>query len=252
MTVLSLKLVRPVIVFVLLMSGSASYGETTIRSAASQANLIELYTSEGCSSCPPADRWFSTLKEHPALWQEIVPIAFHVDYWDYIGWQDRFAQPDFTKRQQRYAREKGLPTVYTPALMSNGREWRNFSWQAPTAATTDSPGSLVIEIAADELAIRFEPAGTLVYDRLTVNAALLGFGLTSEVRSGENAGRELSHDFVVLELTHTEMHFNDGLYQATLRRPQSKVESERYGLAFWVSKNNEQKPLQAAGGWLEY
>ena len=232
------------------MLSSASYGEIVMRSAATQANLIELYTSEGCSSCPPADRWMSGLKDHPALWHQLVPVAFHVDYWDYIGWKDRFAQPGFTDRQRRYAREKGLPTVYTPALMSNGNEWRNFSWRAPTAASTGSPGSLLVEVSADELQISFEPTGSLASDKLTVSAALLGFGLSSQVRSGENAGRELNHDFVALEVAQTEMHIENGLYQATLQRPQSAVESERYGLAVWVSKNDEQKPLQAAGGWL--
>ena len=251
MTVLLAKAMRPAIVFLLLMLSNASYGETVIRSGPTQANLIELYTSEGCSSCPPADRWISGLKDHPALWDQLVPVAFHVDYWDYIGWKDRFAQTGFTDRQRRYAREKGLPTVYTPALMSNGREWRNFRWQAPTAATTGTPGSLVIEVAADELQISFEPVETLVAENLTVSGALLGFGLSSQVSSGENAGRELNHDFVVLELAQTEMHIEDGLYHATLRRPQSTVQSERYGLAFWVSRNDEQKPLQAAGGWLE-
>ncbi len=251
MTILLPRVLQFALVFVLLILGGASYGETIIRSASSQANLIELYTSEGCSSCPPADRWLSGLKDDPALWDQLVPVAFHVDYWDYIGWKDRFAQPDFTQRQKRYAQEKGLPTVYTPALMSNGKEWRNFHWARPATTGEGNAGSLLIRVAEDELEIKFEPAEPPASDRLTISAALLGFGLSSQVRAGENAGRELSHDFVVLELAQREMHLNDGVYEATLKRPHSTVEAERYGLAIWVSNENEQAPLQAAGAWLD-
>jgi len=242
---------RPTIVFLLLMLSSASYGETVIRSAPTQANLIELYTSEGCSSCPPADRWISGLKDHPALWVQLVPVAFHVDYWDYIGWKDRFAQADFTQRQQRYARERGLPTVYTPALMSNGKEWRNFRWMPPATIGERNAGSLRIKVATDELTISFKPIPTLDADTLSVNVALLGFGLTSDVRAGENAGRKLNHDFVVLEHELIRMRFDEGLFHATARRPREMADAERYALAFWVSKENEQAPLQAAGGWLD-
>ncbi len=96
---------RYAIVLALLTLSSATNGEITIQSDVTQSNLIELYTSEGCSSCPPADRWLSTLKDHPALWQQLVPIAFHVDYWDYIGWKDRFARAEFTDRQRRFRKK---------------------------------------------------------------------------------------------------------------------------------------------------
>lgn len=89
-----------------------------------QTGLLELYTSEGCSSCPPADRWLARLKEHPDLWRSFIPMALHVDYWDYIGWQDRFASAAHSKRQRRYAQEKSLTTVYTPGFLYNGQEWR--------------------------------------------------------------------------------------------------------------------------------
>lgn len=250
MTILMANVMRPTTVMLLLTLGSAAYAEIVIRSAETQANLIELYTSEGCSSCPPADRWISGLKDHPALWNQLIPVAFHVDYWDYIGWKDRFAQPGFSDRQRRYARERGLSTVYTPGLMSNGKEWRNFSWRAPKVANTGRPGLLTVEVSADELQISFEPEKSPGADKLMVSAALLGFGLSSQVTSGENAGRELSHDFVVLTLAKSEMHIEDGSYKATLPRPGSAMESDQYGLAVWVSGNNQQKPLQAAGGWL--
>ncbi len=90
-----------------------------------QVRLIELYTSEGCSSCPPADRWLSGLLTESHLWSSVVPIAFHVSYWDYLGWRDPFASEEYAKRQRIYASYGGT-NVYTPGFFVNGREWRGF------------------------------------------------------------------------------------------------------------------------------
>ena len=99
---------------------------TTFESGETQSTLIELFTSEGCSSCPPAEKWLSALKSNQDLWKKIVPVAFHVDYWDRLGWRDRFAKREFTSRQQRYAAGWGGDSIYTPAFVVNGKEWR--SW----------------------------------------------------------------------------------------------------------------------------
>ncbi|MCW9023236.1 MAG: DUF1223 domain-containing protein [Gammaproteobacteria bacterium] len=100
--------------------------ETSLQlsSGPTQTSLIELYTSEGCSSCPPAERFLNKLQHHKQLWTQYVPLAFHVDYWDYIGWEDKYAHPAFTKRQSAYARQKNLKTIYTPAFVVNGQSWR--------------------------------------------------------------------------------------------------------------------------------
>src|SRR4051794_39959317 len=82
---------------------SADAGEIVFESKPARAHLIELYTSEGCSSCPPAEEWMSGLKNEPRLWQDIVPIAFHVDYWDRLGWKDPFASKLWTERQTQYS-----------------------------------------------------------------------------------------------------------------------------------------------------
>src|SRR5205814_757208 len=84
---------------------------TTFESSDAQSSLIELFTSEGCSSCPPAEKWLSALKSSSDLWKKAVPVAFHVDYWDHLGWRDRFAKPEFTSRQQRYAAAWGGDSV---------------------------------------------------------------------------------------------------------------------------------------------
>jgi len=98
--------------------------EARFESGPQQTALIELYTSEGCSSCPPAESWMSRLKDSPGLWKQFVPIAFHVDYWDRLGWRDRFSSQRWTERQRRYASLWQSESVYTPAVVVNGREQR--------------------------------------------------------------------------------------------------------------------------------
>src|SRR5882724_9692041 len=99
----------------------------TFQSSQKQTTLLELYSSEGCSSCPPAETWFSRLKESPGLWKDFVPVAFHVDYWDYLGWRDPWSSKTFTDRQHAYARAWRSDSVYTPGFVLNGKEWRTWS-----------------------------------------------------------------------------------------------------------------------------
>src|SRR3569832_2853705 len=94
------------------------------RSPATLTPVVELYTSEGCSSCPPADRWLSALKDDAAKGR-VVAQAFHVGYWDYIGWADRFASPVFTVRQRQVASWNRQSTIYTPQIVRNGLDWRS-------------------------------------------------------------------------------------------------------------------------------
>ena len=89
--------------------------------------LVELFTSEGCSSCPPADRWLSAVGMSAYVPGRVVPIALHVDYWDYIGWKDRFAQTRFSKRQRRIADIRHEPVIYTPQVRVQGQDFRRWS-----------------------------------------------------------------------------------------------------------------------------
>src|SRR5256885_16987773 len=97
------------------------------QSSGKQTALIELYTSEGCSSCPPAETWLSRLQESPGLWKDFVPLAFHVDYWDYLGWRDPWASESFSDRQRAYAKQWQSESIYTPGFVLNGKEWRDWS-----------------------------------------------------------------------------------------------------------------------------
>src|SRR5713101_6658813 len=109
---------------IVLASAIARADQLKFESGEKRVALVELFTSEGCSSCPPAERTLSKLTTHPSLWKTFVPVAFHVNYWDNLGWKDRLASVEFTQRKHTYASGWGSDTVYTPEFVLNGREWQ--------------------------------------------------------------------------------------------------------------------------------
>jgi hypothetical protein len=151
--------------------------------------VVELYTSEGCSSCPPADRWLSTLKGR----DDVLALAFHVDYWDRLGWIDRFASPAATARQYALARAWAAPNVYTPQVVADGRDWRG--WPTLPPAPHGSPVTLSLQREGDEVVATVGPARDR--DELAGYWAVVEDGHASRVLAGENAGQALTHDHVV-------------------------------------------------------
>ena len=216
--------------------------------------LIELFTSEGCSSCPPADRWLSGLKSDPGLWGSFVPVAFHVDYWDYIGWTDRFAKAEFSDRQRRHAREGGARAVYTPGFFSQGKDWRGrHQGKLPDIeiAEIGEPGigELIVRLGDDAATIHFDSRDSR-HDRLSATVAILGMALETRVRAGENKGRKLGHDFVVLDIVTIPLEESAAGYTAVTRLPDVPPDIGNLALATWVSKAGSLTPIQAVGGYL--
>ena len=178
--------------------------ECSAKSGAQTVPLLELYTSEGCSSCPPADKWMSGIKT-----DKVTPLAFHVDYWDYIGWKDKFSKAEYSDRQRKTAAFGGAGFVYTPQFVMSGHDFKgwdnsrlnekiessqklasraNLSLDAVTKANGD------ITLTASAQAVK--PADAKNTD---VFIALYENKLVSQVKAGENSGRELKHDYVVRE-----------------------------------------------------
>lgn len=167
--------------------------------------LVELYTSEGCDSCPPADKFFSGLRADGLAPEQAVLMSLHVDYWNYIGWKDAYSRAVFTERQRKLAELVGSRTIYTPEMFIAAREIRSSRWQGgvqesvkrinavPARADiaislgTPGPAGLPVEVRASALA-----NGKL-------HVALVQSGIDSQVKSGENRGRLLHHDHVVRE-----------------------------------------------------
>jgi hypothetical protein len=184
----------------LLLSGQAVAGPALCeaRSAPHQTPLVELYTSEGCSSCPPADRWLSTLPAAPGAAQgqpAVLAAAFHVSYWDRLGWPDRFAGADFTARQAELMRSAGARHVYTPQVLVDGRDWRG--WPAlPPGTDAPARASIVLQRRGAQVLVRVAP-GPGAPPQLALWWALLEDGHRSAVSAGENRGEQLRHDHVV-------------------------------------------------------
>lgn len=244
-----MKLLYTVLLTTSLLSVSLNSMAQTFKSPAKKVPLIELYTSEGCSSCPPAERWLSSLIEHENLWTEFVPIAFHVDYWDYLGWKDPYANKANSQRQRRYAREFNASTVYTPGMRKEGLEWR--SWkrgESPLSPENDEVG--VVSISVDENR-NFEASFTsdqIDSNNISLNVALLGLDITSEVTRGENHGKTLEHEFVVLGIS-SFAGAENGKWTGQLPDPQ--VETPKYAVAAWITDGQSLIPIQATGGFLE-
>jgi hypothetical protein len=174
---------------------SAKSGDTSI-------SLLELYTSEGCSSCPPADQWLATLRTNGLYPGKVVPLALHVDYWNDLGWEDPYSQKIFTQRQYQTARRTSSRTVYTPQFLLNGQEflrWRQKGKVAIERASSVRPRadiSLTLSRHANEMEIttdvRTDPRG----GRAEFYIVLFENNLTTRVPAGENQGETLRHDFV--------------------------------------------------------
>ena len=211
--------------------------------------MVELFTSEGCNSCPPADRWIGELKRHPALWRRFVPLAFHVDYWDYIGWKDRFAKPEYGQRQKHYAAIGNARFVYTPGVFHNGTEWNGWRTGDAVYGATDTVGNLSLSVDGDTVRLRFDAAAKQDAD-LVAHIAILGMGLETNVRAGENAGVTLGHEFVVLGLRSVPLQSGDAAFTAKTLLPAAAIDAPEKAVVSWVSVAGRQSPLQAVGGFL--
>ena len=172
------------------------------------AALVELYTSEGCDSCPPADRWISSLQTGYTP-QQVVPLALHVDYWNYLGWNDPYAKREFAARQRRLSELKRARVVYTPQVVVQGddfRRWRGKEFAAAVKRINATQPRARLELGLESANARvFEVVfGAQVLDpsQLKDSVGYLAAyenRLVSEVRAGENRGHTLRHDFVVRE-----------------------------------------------------
>jgi hypothetical protein len=162
------------------------------RSGATAPTVVELYTSEGCSSCPPADRWLTTLKGRA----DVLALGFHVSYWDRLGWPDRFASAEATARQHALAHAAGRAQVYTPQVIVDGDDWRSWPRLPRTTAASPYVPALRLVREGDQVAVDVAPlqGGPA---QLAGYWAVLEDGHHSAVQRGENAGETLRHDHVV-------------------------------------------------------
>jgi hypothetical protein len=163
-----------------------------LRAPDSAPQRVELYTSEGCSSCPPADRWLSALTAR----DDRLLLAFHVDYWDDLGWPDRFADARFSRRQRDLAQRQRSRSVYTPEVTLEGSEFRGWRSQLPEPMAAAAPSLLARVALDDRLRVDLQPGRGFPADAIAY-LAITEDGLYTVVKAGENRGSKLRHDHVV-------------------------------------------------------
>lgn len=220
-------------------------------SGPAKVSLVELYSSEGCSSCPVAEKWMSRLKGDARLFKDYVPVAFHVDYWDNLGWKDPFDSNRYTARQNRYAARWGSDTVYTPGFVLDGQMWRGWGYDDAPSKPDGRPG--VLKLWQDELTyydVSFEPADAQTGGEWKVCGAILAFDKHSKVTAGENAGSELVHDFVVLQYEEKPMRVDRDKLVGKLVDLLPPPADGKYAIAVWVSRGDDPAPVQALGAYL--
>ena len=162
--------------------------------------LLELFTSQGCSSCPAADEYLNTLADR----EDVIALALHVDYWDYIGWKDSFASPQFTKRQKAYARHAGRRSVYTPQMIVGGKEHvvgnhpMDVEELLAEHSSRPSPVTVALSRMGDRLTIeaRAEPP---LQEPVLVQVVRYRPSQEVMIRRGENAGRTIEYSNIVTE-----------------------------------------------------
>jgi len=192
-----------------LSAGTAEAVQCKATSPEKTVALVELYTSEGCDSCPPADRWLSSLGPKGYAPDRVVPIALHVDYWDYIGWKDPYARQAHSARQRKMAKLARAAMVYTPQVMLQGQDFRR--WGAPefdlaVSKINAQPAKARISLSlnparrdAFEVEAAAELTGAAPGPDLALYLGAYENKLVSEVKAGENRGKSLPHDYVVLQ-----------------------------------------------------
>jgi len=246
---------KMIVPFLLFLTGAhvAASPLTSFTSRVEQVPVLELYTSQGCSSCPPADAWLASLLERPGLWEAFIPIAFHVDYWDSLGWQDHFSSPRYSHRQRDYQQAGKIASVYTPGFVLGGREWRGW-FRGGRLDLSPGPDTGRLQMSLDgqrNARIRFSPVDDHRFQRLSAHLAVLGFGITTQVSTGENSGKRLREDFVVLGYRFTDTGVGRPSREWVMKLPDTAPgETARRAVVAWISVPGDPAPVQAVAGWL--
>lgn len=217
---------RRTVLVAMLLSAAGVSAQCTASSGEQRIALLELYTSEGCDSCPPVDRWVSALPARGFTTARVLALAFHVDYWNHLGWSDPYAQARFSERQRLASARNQARFVYTPQLLLNGRDYRrgilrdDFA-EKLAAISRDRPRAAITlrqtPIANGVLAVSAKITLDSDAERSLAQAyiALYENDLATQVAAGENRGKKLLHDFVVRELAGPFAAGNGGSFEIT-------------------------------------
>ena len=244
-----MKDIKAALFFSLLVYFSNVYAEQTVQFSSNdkQNIMVELFTSQGCSSCPPAEHWLNGFEHNEKLWNEIVPIAFHVDYWDNLGWPDPYAKHAYSARQYRHQQQDHIRSVYTPGVLANGQEWRGWIRGKNFPKVINNAGILSFNANPKTIEVAYSKASK----ENILNIALLGIGIKTRVERGENKGKVLQQNFVALSHDIYSAGKSDGEGKWVIPLPPDTFNhAQRYALAVWISSIDDIAPVQSTGYWL--
>jgi hypothetical protein len=240
---------RTLVLLIAMLPVATHAADCTVRSGPDTNTLVELYTSEGCSSCPPAEQWLSRFARKPE--SGVVPIAFHVHYWDYIGWKDLYADPRHTERQKAFAKATGARSVYTPQVVLAGRDFPMWSseraFDDAVKAAKGRKAAATVEITprrrADGSIEGKVSAASAERSPLTLVVALTQDGIVSKPNAGENKGETLAQNFVVRDVAEFR---GTGTIAGSFRfMPKANWNPERLALVAYVQDPRSGRVLQA-------
>jgi hypothetical protein len=219
-----------------------------ISSGDEQTAVVELYTSEGCSSCPSADRWLSRLIETPRDEVNVLALAFHVDYWDYLGWKDRFSNADYTRRQRHLGANNLQRTIYTPEFFVNGMEARgtnNILNKIQQANQQQALLDLKLTVSRDETGLLLElhsPGERKTVGQIHHRYLVYENNLSSDVKRGENSGETLNHQQVVRYMSKAQNLQENNQHRIAM---EPDWNPQNIGVAVLVTSPGEKQYLQA-------
>lgn len=250
----SIQLIAAAAAALLAFATTASMADCDAQSGEQMAALIELYTSEGCSSCPHADRALGELAQELDTEMQVVPLALHVTYWDELGWQDSYAQPAFDERQKWLVTANHKSIVYTPQLFVAGHEARD--WQGRLGVLVRqinefrAGGHIRVRARLHgdaTLALQVEASSSSEGTPAVLYLALTESGLSSVISNGENSGRTLTHEHVVRALLGPLHLTRRGLKVNRDFALDSSWSKARLGVVAFIQSARDGRVLQALG-----
>ena len=232
-----------------LLSFSAYAGDSiVVKSGDKKTAVVELYTSEGCSSCPPADRWLSRLIEIPRDEIDVLALSFHVDYWNYLGWKDRFSSADYTRRQRQLGANNSQRTIYTPEFFVDGIEARGANKilsKIRKSNRQNAPLELELKVTRDETGLLLQlhsPGDRATVGQLHHRYLVYENNLATDVKRGENSGERLEHQQVVRFMSRARSLQVDNSYRIPI---DADWQPENIGVAVVVTSPGSRHYLQA-------
>ena len=241
-----------VLVLIFAVSANAqSYLNFEKQSNDSTPILIELYSSQGCSSCPPAEEWISTFMNQEGLWSRYFPISFHVSYWNYLGWKDPFSDRRYSKRQYEHLNLLNIRQVYTPQFVVNSHEWRGwFERDYESLEQIKSTQAPKLELKIENGKIDAFLNEKLASDgHYKFHLALVGSGFETQVTRGENRNKQLKQDFTVLDFQTFTASSNAHFVGSVKPKPVLTEQAKQLAWVGWIEHKG--KVIQAVADWIE-